>query len=132
MVCESGDDGNYGSSAMIDVQILQAMSKRIHYGKFVAETKYLSQQDKFKELILNKDRDGIWEVITDNAVEEKVLNRIMLKGSTYGQDPSFPKDSPNDDKKYFIDPSKIREIYEKIIIPMTKEVQVLYLLERMR
>jgi len=29
---EFDDDGNYGSAATIDVEILQAISKRVHYG----------------------------------------------------------------------------------------------------
>ena len=29
---EYEDDGNYGSSAAIDVEVLQAISKRVHYG----------------------------------------------------------------------------------------------------
>ena len=33
----TGDDGNYGSSAVCDTECLQALSKRIHYGKFIAE-----------------------------------------------------------------------------------------------
>jgi chorismate mutase len=30
---EFEDDGNYGSSATIDVEVLQSMSKRVHYGR---------------------------------------------------------------------------------------------------
>ena len=29
---ELEDDGNYGSAATIDVEVLQAISKRVHYG----------------------------------------------------------------------------------------------------
>lgn len=35
-----GDDFNYGSAATLDVQCLQALSQRIHYGKWVAEAKF--------------------------------------------------------------------------------------------
>ena len=30
---EFEDDGNYGSAATIDVEVLQAISKRVHYGE---------------------------------------------------------------------------------------------------
>ena len=30
---EYEDDGNYGSASTIDVEVLQAISKRVHYGK---------------------------------------------------------------------------------------------------
>ncbi len=36
----ASDDNNYGSAATLDVLCLQALSKRIHYGKFVAEAKF--------------------------------------------------------------------------------------------
>eukprot|EP00878_Enallax_costatus_P043478 GHUV01051473.1.p1 GENE.GHUV01051473.1~~GHUV01051473.1.p1 ORF type:complete len:218 (+),score=44.91 GHUV01051473.1:212-865(+) len=39
-IAAPGDDGNYGSAATLDVLCLQALSKRIHYGKFVAEAKF--------------------------------------------------------------------------------------------
>lgn len=35
-----GDDNNHGSAATLDILCLQALSKRIHYGKFVAEAKF--------------------------------------------------------------------------------------------
>lgn len=39
-IAAPGDDGNYGSAATLDLLALQALSKRIHYGKFVAEAKF--------------------------------------------------------------------------------------------
>eukprot|EP00037_Helgoeca_nana_P027497 m.314985 g.314985 ORF g.314985 m.314985 type:complete len:291 (-) comp27513_c0_seq1:2172-3044(-) len=35
-----GDDKNYGSAAVCDIAALQALSKRIHFGKFIAEAKF--------------------------------------------------------------------------------------------
>lgn len=40
VVAVPGDDNNYGSASMLDVAVLQALSKRIHYGMFVAEAKF--------------------------------------------------------------------------------------------
>jgi chorismate mutase len=130
MICKDGDDGNYGSSGMHDVQILQAMSKRIHYGKFVAEVKYAANPGKFSDLISKKNYSALWDLITDEQVEKKVLDRISLKALTYGHDPTISKDSDDYNQKYFINPDCIRSIYENIIIPFTKDVQVLYLLGR--
>lgn len=39
-ITTAGDDSNYGSAGVLDVLCLQALSKRIHYGKFVAEAKF--------------------------------------------------------------------------------------------
>lgn len=40
MICEPGDDEQHGSSVVCDVNALQALSRRVHLGKFVAESKF--------------------------------------------------------------------------------------------
>ena len=50
----------------------QALSKRIHYGKFVAEAKFRRQTEKYTQLIQAQDGDGIMDLLTDRAVELKV------------------------------------------------------------
>lgn len=50
----------------------QALSKRIHYGKFVAEAKFLAQRDEYSSLIRQHDADGLMQLLTDEAVETKV------------------------------------------------------------
>lgn len=79
---------NYGSAATCDVNILQALSRRIHFGKFVAESKFRTETQRFVRLIKDGDRKGIDEAITDAKVEAKVLERLRLKANTYGTDPS--------------------------------------------
>ena len=79
---------NYGSTAVCDVACLQALSRRIHFGKFVAEAKFLTETDRFVKLIKEKDREGMDAAITNAAVEAKVLERLRLKAKTYGTDPS--------------------------------------------
>src|SRR5437667_127361 len=61
---------------------LQALSRRIHFGKFVAESKFLKDTTRFVELIKNNDREGIDAAITDAKVERKVLERLKLKAKT--------------------------------------------------
>ncbi|KAF4549086.1 Chorismate mutase-like protein [Elsinoe fawcettii] len=80
---------NYGSAALCDVSCLQALSRRIHFGKFVAESKFLKETERFVKLIKAEDRKGIDEAITNAAVEKKVLERLELKAKTYGTDPSL-------------------------------------------
>ena len=79
---------NYGSSAVCDVACLQALSRRIHFGKFVAESKFQTDTERFVKLIKAEDRQGIDAAITNSAVEAKVLERLRLKAKTYGTDPS--------------------------------------------
>lgn len=84
---------NYGSSATCDVNCLQALSRRIHFGKFVAESKFQKEPERFVKLIKANDRAGIDAAITDSKVEQKVLERLGLKAKTYGTDPAFPEES---------------------------------------
>ena len=79
---------NYGSTATCDVMCLQALSRRIHFGKFVAEAKFQSETDRFVQLIRNKDRAGIQDAIMNMKVQMQVLERLRLKARTYGTDPS--------------------------------------------
>lgn len=94
---EQGDRGeaqeNYGSSATCDVNCLQALSRRIHFGKFVAESKFQKEPERFVKMIKENDRAGIDAAITDSKVEQKVLERLGLKARTYGTDPAFPVES---------------------------------------
>ncbi len=80
---------NYGSTATCDVSCLQALSRRIHFGKFVAESKFQKETERFVALIRARDRVGIDAAITDAKVEKKVLERLSLKAKTYGTDPSI-------------------------------------------
>ena len=123
-ICSPGDDSQWGSSAVNDVMLLQALSKRIHYGKFVAESKYRAQPEFFAPRIKSKDRQGIVEAITDAGVETQVLERVVRKAATYSKELGA---GPGQEK---VDPELVRDLYARWIIPLNKEVQVLYLLER--
>ena len=94
---ELGDRGeaqeNYGSSATCDVNCLQALSRRVHFGKFVAESKFRKEPERFVKMIKADDRAGIDAAITDSKVEQKVLERLGLKAKTYGTDPAFSTES---------------------------------------
>ena len=73
-ITEPGDDNNYGSSAMQDVLCLQALSKRIHYGKFVAEAKFRANPEQYQQLIRNRDQEAIMRTLTNQDVENKVCH----------------------------------------------------------
>ncbi|KAI1141939.1 chorismate mutase [Hypoxylon sp. FL0543] len=118
---------NYGSSATCDIACLQALSRRIHFGKFVAESKFQSDPEKYTKMIKAGDRDGIGESITNAAVEKQVLARLALKARTYGTDPST-NDSENAGK---INVEAVVSMYRDFVIPITKEVEVEYLMQRL-
>lgn len=125
---DSGEsDENYGSSATCDIACLQALSRRIHFGKFVAESKFQSDPELYTRLIKAGDRDGIGESITNAAVEKQVLARLRLKAQTYGTDPS----STNTTGVGKINADAVESMYRDFVIPITKEVEVEYLMQRL-
>jgi chorismate mutase len=132
-ICSSfQDDSNYGSSATRDVECLQAISKRIHYGKFIAEAKFqdLSTRHIYVDLIRKKDRTGILNLLTNITVEEKLLQRVKKKATIYGQDLNIFGEIDSKDTKRKLSPDIVVELYQDHIIPLTKEVEVEYLLQR--
>ena len=130
-ISETGDDGQYGSSAMYDVMILQALSKRIHYGKFVAESKFRKQTAEYTELIQREDADAIMELLTDRAVELKVIERVKLKASTFGQDLNSVG-AAETDRILRLDPDAIGALYDTWVMPLTKDVEVSFVLRKSR
>ncbi|KLJ07462.1 chorismate mutase [Blastomyces silverae] len=121
---------NYGSAATCDVNCLQALSRRIHFGKFVAESKFRTEPEKFVKLIKAGDRKGIDEAITNAAVEKKVLERLRLKARTYGMDPAGPAMPDGINQKINIE--AVVAMYKDSVIPMTKIVEVEYLMQRLK
>ncbi|KAF8606968.1 chorismate mutase [Ceratobasidium sp. AG-I] len=131
---EYEDDGNYGSAATIDVEVLQAISKRVHYGKFVSESKFRSHPSDFIPHILNPNPSALLKLITKPEVEATLLERVRRKASIYGQELTpggEPVTSTMGPGKWKIDVECVRELYESWIIPLTKEVEVEYLLHRL-
>ena len=127
IICSQGDDENYGSSATCDVVCLQSISKRVHYGKFVAEVKFREDSETYTRLIRASDADAIIKKLTFKDIENRLLNRVEQKATTYGQDIDFSKQKA----RFKIDPKTIRQIYEDWLIPLTKEVELDYLLNRL-
>ncbi|KAJ3069413.1 chorismate mutase aro7 [Podochytrium sp. JEL0797] len=150
-LCKEGDDSNYGSAATKDIEALQILSRRIHFGKFVAESKFQDPalQPEYIRLIQNQDRDGIEALLTNKAVEERLLKRLRLKAFIFGQEidetitgtdlaaamdeASYQHDEGATKSKKIrkIDPDLVVNIYEKFVIPLTKVVEVEYLLGRL-
>jgi chorismate mutase len=134
MITVDRDDGNYGSAATKDIEALQLISRRIHFGKFVAEAKYNDPKlhDIYVALVKAKDRNGILELLTVSKVEEALLVRVQQKALIYGQEVIV-----NNQGVLFVDSNSlkiplevIKKLYKDIIIPLTKEVEVEYLLQR--
>lgn len=118
---------NYGSSATADVNCLQSLSRRVHFGKFVAESKFQSDPETFVALIKAGDREGIDDAITDAKVERKILERLRMKAEMYGTDPGMDAAAP---RKVNVD--GVVAMYKDHVIPLTKVVEVDYLMQRLK
>ena len=149
-ITDKGDDEQHGSTVLADIAALQALSKRIHYGKFVAESKYRSNPNGFQRLVDDGDAEGVMKLLTNSVVEEQVLTRARLKARTYGREPSMSgntssnrstktngegeecasEENDDNDEGGKVDPLIIESIYRQLIIPMTKDIEVAYLFLR--
>lgn len=128
-VGEGEQSENLGSCMTCDIDTLQALSRRIHFGKFVAEAKFQNEREKYTKMIIEKDVAGIDAAITNSAVEAKILERLEEKGKVYGRDPTL-KWSQNPQNSG-IRAKHLAQIYKDWVIPLTKKVEVDYLLRRL-
>ncbi|PHH87890.1 hypothetical protein CDD83_8281 [Cordyceps sp. RAO-2017] len=119
---------NYGSTATCDFACLQALSRRIHFGKMVAESKFRADPEKYTRLIKACDRKAIADSITNAAVEQSIFERLRLKALTYGKDPTAPEGTQEPTK---INVDAVVAMYRDFVIPLTKEVEVEYLMQRL-
>ncbi|XP_058195272.1 chorismate mutase 1, chloroplastic [Rhododendron vialii] len=126
-----GDDGNSGSTATCDTICLQALSKRIHYGKFVAEVKFRESPSSYEAAIRAQDSSRLMELLTYETVEAAVKTRVEMKAKTYGVEVRISQEDDASDPVYKIRPSLVAKLYGDWIMPLTKEVQVEYLLRRL-
>ncbi|CAE7451136.1 CM1 [Symbiodinium microadriaticum] len=109
--CEEGDDGNYGSTAVQDVPWSQLLGGAClgFPGTFVAESKFRSEREKATELIKARD-------------EAKAFSRNIGGQADEGN---------GDNTTYKVNPEYIGTVFEDYIMPLTKEVEVAYLLARL-
>lgn len=77
-----------------------------------------------------QDKEGLMKLLTAEKVEEMVRKRVEKKAMVFGQNVSLER--VDDDKSNFkVNPSFVSSLYEKWVIPLTKDVEVQYLLRRL-
>ncbi|EGG10025.1 uncharacterized protein MELLADRAFT_74217 [Melampsora larici-populina 98AG31] len=125
------DDGHYGSSAVRDVEVLQAVSRRIHYGKFVAERKFRDHPSRFVHHILSSNTTELEKLITVQHVEDALIRRLEVKARMYGQEVD-PAGKPIDYREANkVNVEVVVKMYREWVIPLTRHVEVEYLLRRL-
>lgn len=51
-----------------------------------AEAKFRAKPEEYSQLIRDGDAAGLMRLLTDEAVEDRVVQRVRRKAATYGQD----------------------------------------------
>ncbi|CAN6243301.1 unnamed protein product [Urochloa humidicola] len=131
-----GDDGSYAETVALDFACLQVLSRRIHIGKYVAEVKFKDAPQDYSPLIQAKDINSLMDLLTFKAVEEKVKKRVEKKARTFGQnvtleDNAGKQESTASDSECKVDPTVLSKLYDQWVMPLTKDVEVEYLLRRL-
>merc|ERR1740121_3612125 len=134
-ICEEGDCSNQGSTAIQDIHCLQTMATRIYYGLFVAESKFRTETEKARALIRAQDREGLMAFITKPEVEAKNVQRVILKARTFSQTISTAEENQlaptlSLSTTYKVNPEFIGAVFRDFLMPLTKDVEVEYLLRR--
>lgn len=78
-----------------------------------------------------QDKDKLMELLTYPEVEEAIKRRVDMKTKTYGQELVVTTKEHRTEPVYKINPSLVADLYSDWIMPLTKEVQVAYLLRRL-
>lgn len=84
-----------------------------------------------------QDSDALMDMLTFPTVEEAIKKRVEIKTRTYGQEVKVgmeekeEEEGQNESQVYKISPILVGDLYGDWIMPLTKEVQVEYLLRRL-
>lgn len=70
-------------------------------------------------------------LLTYETVERAIENRVEAKAKIFGQEVNFGAEDNGAPPVYKIRPSLVAELYSYRIMPLTKQVQVAYLLRRL-
>lgn len=71
------------------------------------------------------------KMLTYPEVEEDIKKRVEMKAKTFGQEVIIKMEEQKTEPEYKINPSLVADLYSDWIMPLTKQVQVAYLLRRL-
>eukprot|EP00878_Enallax_costatus_P015424 GHUV01016157.1.p3 GENE.GHUV01016157.1~~GHUV01016157.1.p3 ORF type:complete len:144 (+),score=40.22 GHUV01016157.1:2370-2801(+) len=96
---------------------------------------FRAKPEEYTALIKAKDAAGLMDLLTDVKVEQNVVERVKLKAATFGQeiDPAAAQQQrhQHEHRTYKVQPDVFGRMYDDIVMPLTKDVQVEYLLHRL-
>lgn len=76
-----------------------------------------------------QDSNSLMDLLTFKAVEEKVKKRVEKKAKIFGQNITLEDNAGCNECK--IDPTVLSKLYDQWVMPLTKDVEVEYLLHRL-
>lgn len=94
----------------------------MHYGKFIAEAKFIADSHTYEGLIANSDADALMDLLTFPEQEERVISRVASKAAIFGQD--IDSNGQAMAASYKVEPDLVADLYREWVMPLTKEVQV--------
>ncbi|EEE53488.1 hypothetical protein OsJ_36642 [Oryza sativa Japonica Group] len=100
----------------------------VYFGDLLPRLVKEGSDGTLQEDSLWQDSDKLMELLTFAKVEDDVRARVMSKAMTFGQ---VVSEDLENEIKLKIEPELAVELYDKWIMPLTKEVQVQYLLKRL-
>lgn len=125
--CPSGSDGQYGSAVEHDVAAIQAIGRRVHFGALhVGERKYQADPERISDLAhlaAAGDREPLLDAITRREVERAIEQRVAQKTEEIQQ-------SYTSGVRRRIDRTAVANLFLTVIIPLTKEGEIRYLIQR--
>lgn len=78
-----------------------------------------------------QDKNQLMQLLTYESVETAIKQRVEAKAKIFGQEVKIGEDDDGAPPVYKIQPSVVAELYDNWIMPLTKEVQIEYLLRRL-
>ena len=78
-----------------------------------------------------QDSNSLMDLLTFKAVEEKVKKRVEKKARTFGQNITLEDNATAGDSECKVDPKVLSKLYDQWVMPLTKDVEVEYLLRRL-
>lgn len=83
--------------------------------------------------IFCQDKEALMKLLTFEAVEKMVVERVEKKTMTFAQEVKLisSSSSSGNNTNYKVDPSVVAQLYQDWIMPLTKLVEVEYLLRRL-
>ncbi len=124
-LCIAGNDKDQqGSATEWDIPLLRALSERIHYGAmYVAECKFNMDPEGYTKLIKAGDRKGLKKKLRRKKIELEIYARVRERVNN---------EQKSEDKKVrrIINPQNVVRFYRNVIIPLTLEGEVEYLMQK--